>query len=106
MQKFAREERIAMFALLLGQLAFWSPLWTDPRCRDFQTHQTAPLGLPQWCDQQFKKPRSILFFGALHTSLCNAWQAKCISGFLLVGVQRVLRAMQLHGKVTHIASVM
>ena len=45
------------------------------RCRDPQIHQTARLGLPQWCGQQSRKPRSILFFVALHTSLCNAWKA-------------------------------
>ena len=33
------------------------------------------LRVPQWFDQQFKKPKSNLFFVALDTSLCNAWQA-------------------------------
>ena len=43
--------------------------------RGSRMHQTARLGLPRWCGQQFKKPRSNVFFVALHSSLWNAWQA-------------------------------
>ena len=69
-------------------------------CQGSQIHQHARLGLPQWCDQQFKKPLSILFFrGPPYISL-RRWASKCISGFLSVGVQRVLRTPQLHGRVT------
>ena len=51
-----------------------------PCCKGSQIHRTALAGLPQWCDQQFKKNQSILFFAALHTSLCNARQANAFWG--------------------------
>ena len=52
------------------------------RCGDPQIHQTARLGLPQWCDQQSRKPRSILFSrGPPYISL-QRLESKCISGFL------------------------
>ena len=51
-------------------------------CTESHTHQNARIWL-QWCDQKFKKPRSILFFVVLHTSLCNGLAS--MSGFLLVG---------------------
>ena len=35
-----------------------------PNCKGSQIHQTARLGLPQWCDQQFKKN---------HGQFCFSW---------------------------------
>ena len=69
-------------------------------------HQTACLGLPQWCDQQLRKPRSILFFVAsIHLFATLGKQVHF--GLHFAGrTASVLRTPQLHGRVTHIASVM
>ena len=48
---------------------------------------------------------NFVFRGPPYISL-QRLPSNCISGFLLVGVQRVLRTTQLHGRVTHVASVM
>ena len=67
-------------------------------------HQTARLELPQWCDQQLKKHGQLCFFrGPPHISL-QRLASTCILGFLLVGVQLVLRTPQPHGGAKHIAS--
>ena len=58
-------------------------------------------GYPNGLTRSSKKT---LFFFALHTSLCNAWQANAC--FPFGGVQRMLRTPQLHGTVKHIGSVM
>ena len=60
-------------------------------CKGSRMHQTACFGLPQWCDQQFVNHSQFCFSrSSIHLF---ATHGKCISGFLLVGVQRVLRTL-------------
>ena len=75
-------------------------------CRGSHMHQNTRLGLPQWCDQQFKKKtRSILFFVVLDTSLCNAWQANAFRVSFWVGAPQMSHTPQLHNRETHITQI-